>query len=62
MYTVILNILSMIMANKREVFQHYYANLCELLPIAVEELLPHLVQEEEEVRVTQSTSLKLELF
>jgi len=59
----------MTMANKREVFQRYYANLCELLPIAVEELLPHLVtknvitfQQEEEVRVTQSTPLKLVLF
>ena len=48
--------------SEREVFIRYYAKLCELLPVTVEELLPHLVTsnvisfEQEEEVLSQSTS------
>jgi len=49
----------------REVFTRYYAKLCEILPRAVEELLPHLVtsniisfEEEEEIVLHSTKSSK----
>ena len=50
------------LTSEREVFTRYYAKLCELLPVTVEELLPHLVTsnvisfEEEEEILSQPTS------
>jgi len=48
---------------EREVFIRYYAKLCELLPVIIEELLPHLVtsnvitfEEEEEIRLSHLTT------
>jgi len=47
---------------ERKVFTRYYAKLCELLPVIVEDLLPHLVTsnvisfEEEEEILSHSTS------
>jgi len=50
---------------EREVFTRYYAKLCELLPVTVEELLPHLVtsnvisfEQEEEILSHPTSSLK----
>ena len=50
------------LTSEREVFTRYYAKLCELLPVTVEESLPHLVTsnvlsfEEEEEILSHSTS------
>jgi len=50
---------------EREVFTRYYAKLCALLPVTVEELLPHLVtsnvisfEQEEEIFSHSMSSLK----